>query len=78
VAPGGVEHLKRTLHIRADELGGPVDRAIDVRLGREVNDRRRVVLGQGAIDVSPLGDVAADKGVTGVILDGTEESRLPA
>ena len=34
-----VEQHLRTEHVGADELGRPEDRAVDVRLGREVDDR---------------------------------------
>ena len=64
IAPGGVEQLERALHVCADELGRPVDRPIDVRLGREVHDRRGLEQGEHPLDGLAIGDVALDKRVT--------------
>ena len=39
VGEAGVEQDLRADHIGLDELGRPVDRAVDVRLRRKMNDR---------------------------------------
>ena len=68
VAQGGVEHVKRAQHVGHHELRRIVDRAIDVRLGGEMYDRRGPMLGKGLIDGGPVGDVGLDEGV-GIALD---------
>ena len=66
VFQGRVQHLKRAQYVRYDELRRVVDRAVDVRLGGEVDDRRRPVLRERPIDRGPVGDVALDEDVVWV------------
>ena len=44
------EQGERALDVGADELGRAVDAAVDVALGREVDDGARPVLGEQAIE----------------------------
>jgi hypothetical protein len=65
----GVEHLEGAGHVRADELAGGVDRAIDMRLGCEVVDHRRPDLAQDLSDVITIADVALGEAVARVVGD---------
>ena len=58
--------------IGRDEIGGAVDRAIDVRLRGKVDDRPRPVSIQQARDKLGIADVAAHENVAGVIGDACE------
>jgi len=50
IPPGSLEHPKRAHHVRLDEGGRPVDRAVDVRLGSKVDHRPNAVLLQQTAD----------------------------
>ena len=56
VAARVVEQHLGAEDVGEDELGGPENRAVDVRLGREVDDR--VAAGRGCRDCVGVGDVA--------------------
>jgi hypothetical protein len=61
VAARGFEQREGAQHIGAHELARPMDAAVDVALGREVDDRARPVLGQQRVDPGPVADVALDE-----------------
>ncbi len=56
VLPRVVEQHLGAEHVGEDELGGPEDRAVDVGLGREVDDR--LAARRGRRDRVGVGDVA--------------------
>ena len=58
VAQAGIEKCLRTHNIREDEVGSPVNGAINVGLGCKVNDG--VVTGQHLIEQIPITDVTGD------------------
>ena len=55
------EQVERSLHIGADELGRTVDAAVDVALGREMDDGARPMGREKAVEQRPVADVAADE-----------------
>ena len=57
---------------------GPVDRAVDVRFGGEVDDRARPVLAQQRADQRGVADVAAHEHVPRVARERLRLPRLPA
>ena len=76
VLPRGIEQLEGPQNVGVDEGGGVVDRAVHVRLGGEVDDGRRAVFGDRAIDRLAVGDVAADEDVVWVAGDGFERVEI--
>ncbi len=67
VRPGRLEQLERADDVRLDERPRPLDRAVDVALGGEVQDGRRGVLPEHPADRLPVRDVAQDEGEAGVV-----------
>ena len=70
VRPRPLEQAHRSEHVRVDELLRAEDRAVDVGLGGEVDDR--VAAGSGARDRVRIGDVALDE----LVLDAFEVRRV--
>nr|BFF13325.1 hypothetical protein GCM10025699_46280 [Microbacterium flavescens] len=66
----GVEQLLRAEHVGLDEDRGVPDRAVDVRLGGEVDDG--VDLGEEPVEQGAVADVALDEGVARGVGDGGE------
>ena len=65
----GLQEDERPEHVRADEVLRPQDRPVDVRLGREIDDR---------FDSAQLVDVLAHGDVAAVALDtGRQIGRVP-
>jgi hypothetical protein len=62
--------------IGVDERGRVEDRAVDVRLGREMDDRLGLVEVEQARDQLMVTDVAVDEGVRGVVGDGGEIAEI--
>jgi len=55
-----------------EELDGPVDGAVDVRLSRTVENRLRLIFVEQAVDRLTFADVTLDKDVIGIVGDGFE------
>src|SRR5205823_3576026 len=66
-----VEQHLRPEHVGGDELGGTEDRAVDVRLGGEVDDR--LAAGGGVGDRLRVGDVSLPE----LVLDALEVGPVP-
>ena len=67
---GGIEKHLRAHDVGPQERVRALDAAIDVRLGREVDEGVRSILKSGA-DGNSVGDVAADKAMA-LIIDALE------
>ena len=61
------QQAERAHHVGADEIRGAVDRAVDMRLGGEVDHRRRPVFPQQAHDQLGVADVAVHERVARVV-----------
>ena len=64
----GLEEDVRARHVRVDERAGAVDRAVDVRLGGEVQDGARPVRLEDRPHRGRVGDVGLDEDEAGVAL----------
>jgi hypothetical protein len=71
-----LEQLERADDVGLDERVGAVDRAVDVRLGREVHDRARLVLAKQAHDRRAVADVAAHERVARVAAQRREVAEV--
>ena len=58
---GGFQQDERADDVRVDETLRAVDRAIDVRLGREIHDRNGLMLAEDAADRVTVRNVCADE-----------------
>lgn len=72
----GVQEHLGAHDVGADELGGAGQRAVDVRLGREVDDL--VVLGDEGADDVRVADVADDEPEAGESATSSRLARLAA
>ncbi len=69
VAAHGFEQPEGAEHVGLDEVLGPVDGAVHVGFGREVDDGARLVLGQQAVDQRAVADVALHEDVVRIALE---------
>ena len=72
VRAAGLEQLEGADDVRVHEVRRTGNRPIDVRFGREVDDRRDLEIAQQPADEAPIGDVAAGEDVTGVVVEARE------
>jgi len=72
-----LEQLERAEHVGLHERVGAVDRAVDVGLGREVDDRVRAVAREQVGDERAVADVAAHERVARVAADRREVAEVP-
>ena len=70
VGAGGFEEVEGADDVRLDELGGAVDGPVDMGLGGEVHDGAGLMLGEQARNQFGIPDIAADKGVAWISLEG--------
>src|SRR5690606_27825251 len=63
VVAGSFQQCQRANHVGLDEGGRAVDRAVDVALGGEVQDRVRLVFGQQPPNQITVTDVPLDEDV---------------
>ena len=70
--PRGIEHFEGARHVGANELARPVDRAVDVRLGSEVEHRRWAKARKERANEVAIADVAVNELVSRRTRDGRE------
>jgi len=63
VTTHGFEQVEGADHIGLDKLARTMDRAIDMRLGRKVDHRTRLVLSQQLFNQRPIANIATHKNV---------------
>ena len=68
MSPGGFQQAQRADHIGLDEVFGPVDGAVHMRLGGKVDDGAGLVLGQQLGNQIKVADIALHKSVAGIAL----------
>ena len=79
-APVGAGRLQETEgadDVRGDELPRTVNRAVDVALRREMDDRPHAVFGEESLHERLIADVATDERVPGVAVEGGEIAHVP-
>jgi hypothetical protein len=77
VVARGVEQLEGAADVGLDEGGRPVDRAVDVGLGGEVEDRRGPVLVDDLVDRGAVGDVGLHEMEARVLGDVGQALEVP-
>ena len=73
---GDVQQIEGADNVGGDELRRAVDGAVDVALGREVDDRARPMLPEQPRDEFPVADVAADEDVPQVFAQWCEIAEI--
>ena len=76
VCERGFEQRQRADDVRLHELGRTVDRTVDVRLGREVHDRVRLMLAKEPLDERAVADVAVREDVVAVVAHGSQRVKI--
>ena len=61
VPPGAIEQHARADYVRVNEVERIVNTTINVRFGREVDDRVKLVIGHERIHLIGIGDVGFEK-----------------
>ena len=69
IAANRIEQGERADDVGLDELGRPVNRAIDMALGCEIEHRPWPVQRQKRLDLRSIPDVAADEEMPRVVLE---------
>ena len=67
-----LEHREGADDVGLDEIGGPVDRAVDMALGGEVSNHVGLKLGEQPPDQRAVADVALDEAVARIAGDLVE------
>jgi hypothetical protein len=72
VDTSGLKEIEGANDVGLDELGGPMDGAINMGLGGKVNDGARLMLRKELRNEYGITDITTSKGMAGVPLDGGE------
>ena len=71
-----LQQHKRAVNISLEELRGPVDRAVDMRLGSQVKNGIWVKIPQQAEERLPITNVGLIKPVPGVAFDSAQRHQI--